>query len=89
MNTTEDKLVALMPCRLFDACLRALYLADAKVRAGVSRICSILIDANDTCSKTAVFKRSQAKNLGDSLEGAVRCGSASSRVKIVLARRAC
>ena len=27
--TTEDKLVALTPCKLFDVCLRALYLTDA------------------------------------------------------------
>ena len=51
MDTTEDKLVALMPSKLFDACLRALSLADAKVRAGSSRTCSILIDGNKSFSK--------------------------------------
>ena len=51
MDTTEDKLVPLIPCQIFDACLRALSRADAKVRAGSSRTCSILIDDNNSFSK--------------------------------------
>ena len=88
MDTTEDKLVAFVPCKLFYACLRALSLADAKVWAGSSRTYSILIDGNNPFSKTAIFKRSQAKLSGDLLEGAVRCDSASSRLKRLLIRRA-
>ena len=44
MDTIEDKFVALTPCALFDACLRALSLADAIELSESSCICSILID---------------------------------------------
>ena len=68
MDTTEDKLVEFIPCKLFDACLQALSLVDAKVRTGSSRICSFLIDGNNPFSKTVIFKRSQAKQSGDLLD---------------------
>ena len=74
MDTTEDTLVALIPYTLFDACLRALSLANVKVRAEPSRTCSILINGNNPVSKKAVLKRSQAKLSCDLLEGAVRFG---------------
>ena len=47
MDTTEEKMIELIPCKLFDACLRALSLADATVRTGSSRTCSLLIDGNN------------------------------------------
>ena len=87
MDTVEDKMIALIPCKLFDACLRALSPADAKVRAGSSRTCSIiLIDGNNPFSKTAISKHSQAKMPDDLLDGAVYFDSASSRVKRLLMR---
>ena len=60
MDAIEDKFVALTPCKIFDACLRARSLADANELAGSSRTCSILIDGNNPFSKTATFNRSQA-----------------------------
>ena len=88
MDTTEDKLVALISCKLFDTYLRALSLPDVKVRAGSSRTCSILIDGNNPSSKTAIFRRSQANISGDILDGAVRFDLASCWVKILLIRKA-
>ena len=88
MGTTEDKLVAFISYKLFDACLRALSLAKAKGRAGFSCTCSILINGNRPFSETVFFKRSHATNSGDLLEGAVRFDLASSRVKMLLIRRA-
>ena len=88
MDTTEDRLVELIPCKLFDACFRAPSLADAKVRGGSCRTCSILIDGNNPFSKTAIFKRSQANISGDLLDVAMRFDSASSRVKKLSIRRA-
>ena len=88
MDMTKDKLVELIPCKLFDACLRALSLADAKVRTGFSRTCSTIIYGNNPLSKTDIFKRSQSNISGDFFYGAVRFDSASSRVKRLLIRRA-
>ena len=72
MDTTEDKLEELTSCKLFDACLRALFLADAKVRTRYFRTCSNLFNGNNPFSKTATFKCSQAKISGDLFDGAVR-----------------
>ena len=88
MDTTEDKLVALISCKLFDTCLRALSLPDVKVRAGSSRTCSIIIDGKNPSSKTAIYKRSQANISGYILDGTVRFDPASSWVKILLIRKA-
>ena len=62
VGTTEDKFVDLARCKLFDACLRTLSLADANEFAGSSRICSILINSgSNPFSKTAIFSLFQAK----------------------------
>ena len=61
MDTAEDKLVALIPCKLFDACLRALSRADAKVWEGSFRTYSIIVDGNNPFSKTAFISPSKQK----------------------------
>ena len=88
MDTTEDKLVGLMSCKIFETCFRALSQADAKVRAGSFHTCSVLIDGNNPFSKTTIFKSPQANISGDSFHGAVRFDSSTSRVKRLLVRRA-
>ena len=42
MHTTEDKMVELIPCEMFDAFLPGLSLADAKVQTGSSRTWNFL-----------------------------------------------
>ena len=80
--------VTLIPCKLFDACFRALSLADANELAGSSCICSIMIYDSNPFSKTTIFSLSQAKICADFVGGAVRAASVCSLVKRLLIWRA-
>ena len=58
MDTAEDKLAELIPGKMFDACLRALSLADT----GSSRTCSFIINGNNNkFSNTAISSASKQK----------------------------
>ena len=89
VDTTEDKLVGLMSCKMFETCFRALSQADAKERAGSFHTCSVLTDGKNPFSKTTTFfKRSQVNISCGLFDGAVRFDSSTSRVKRLLIRRA-
>ena len=88
MDTTEDTLIVLTPCRLFDACLCALSLAAAKVRTESSLTCSFLIKGGNRVSNTVISDVPKQKVSGDGVDDAARFDSSNSPVNTLLRRRA-